>query len=243
MVDKKQILYMRHLQVVAELFDDYADTFDEHLLNGLRYDVPKLMREQVPLERKFKRCLDLGCGTGLAGVVFRESCDYLEGVDLSLQMVKKTRARRQEVTEEGNEGKDGDASCRRRKIYDKAAQGDLVHHLRKQSDKSFDLLVSADTVMYLFDLELLFKEAKRVLSAEGLFVFSTESATEDEIEEGSVGIIEREETERFAYTRKYVVDMATKNEFFLESVVNVRTRNESDYVIRGDIFVFVRTDA
>mmetsp|Transcript_14671 Transcript_14671/g.20743 ORF Transcript_14671/g.20743 Transcript_14671/m.20743 type:complete len:236 (-) Transcript_14671:9-716(-) len=232
MVDKKQILYMRQLQVVEELFDEYAETFDEHLLNGLRYDVPKLMRKQVPMERKFERCLDLGCGTGLAGQAFRDSCKYLEGVDLSHEMVKKTRARRREEEEDDATNK---------KIYNKAFQGDLVHHLRKQDDGSFDLLISADTVMYLFDLELLFKEAKRVMSINGLFVFSTESATEDEIEEGELGIIEREETERFAYTRKYVVDMATKNNFHLESAVNVRTRNESTYVIRGDIFVFVRT--
>jgi hypothetical protein len=74
MVDKEQIRFLYHLQGVRELFDEYADTFDDELVNGLRYDVPNLLRKQIPPGALFKRCLDLGCGTGLSGVAFRDCC-------------------------------------------------------------------------------------------------------------------------------------------------------------------------
>ena len=77
MVDKEQIRFLYHLQGVRELFDDYADTFDDDLVNGLRYDVPNLLRKQIP-DAHFKRCLDLGCGTGLSGVAFRDCCGTLQ---------------------------------------------------------------------------------------------------------------------------------------------------------------------
>jgi len=39
------------------------------------------------------RILDLGCGTGLAGVVFKSRAARLDGIDLSPAMIERARAR------------------------------------------------------------------------------------------------------------------------------------------------------
>ena len=43
---KERILFLHHNREIEDLFDSYADTFDSHLLEGLRYDVPNLMKKQ-----------------------------------------------------------------------------------------------------------------------------------------------------------------------------------------------------
>jgi predicted TPR repeat methyltransferase len=70
---------------VAKLFDGYADRFDDHLVNALGYQTPRLLMERVrgalaqghsaassvegPL--MFDHAMDLGCGTGLSGEALR----------------------------------------------------------------------------------------------------------------------------------------------------------------------------
>jgi predicted TPR repeat methyltransferase len=215
MVDKQQIMYLYHLQGVKELFDEYAESFDDHLLNGLRYDVPNLLRKQIPADH-FERCLDLGCGTGLSGIAFRECCDYLEGVDISRKMTDKAVARG---------------------VYDEAKHSDLQGHLKRCKGASFDLIISVDVVMYVYDLAPLFKEVKRVLSLDGTFALSTEALHEDEA--SGVEMLERESC-RYAHSRKYVQRLA-EDGFELQSVVNVLGRMDEGKEIRSDIFVFRRT--
>ena len=61
-------------EYVIETFDRYAGRFDEHLQGALGYTVPTVLAEmvmQVRPRNRFRSCLDLGCGTGLAGEAFR----------------------------------------------------------------------------------------------------------------------------------------------------------------------------
>ena len=79
---------------VETLFDDYADSFAQHLVGSLRYQGPErlvaLLREQGAT--RFDAALDLGCGTGLCGALLRPLCGQLAGVDLSQRMVEQARA-------------------------------------------------------------------------------------------------------------------------------------------------------
>jgi hypothetical protein len=47
MVDKERILFMHHQDLVEDLFDGYACSFDDHLVNRLQYDVPNMMLRMV----------------------------------------------------------------------------------------------------------------------------------------------------------------------------------------------------
>merc|ERR1712232_1481783 len=176
--------------------------------------IPNLIRAKIP-QRRFGRALDLGCGTGLAGKSLRGLCDFLEGVDLSGNMVAKAE------------------ECG---LYDELHCRDLVAHLRRQKAESFDLLISADVLPYVLSLEQLFREARRVVAASGVFAFSTESA--DEAEAGTAGFVERS-SERLAHARCFVVGLAEG--FDVESVEEVPVRLDgADGTIMGDLFVLRR---
>ncbi|MFX8227089.1 methyltransferase domain-containing protein, partial [Acinetobacter baumannii] len=70
------------------------------------------------------RILDLGCGTGLAGVTFMALAAHLAGVDLSPRMVEKAR---------------------QRGLYDELGVGDVVEAMRR-TPGGWDLLVAADVL-------------------------------------------------------------------------------------------------
>jgi predicted TPR repeat methyltransferase len=139
---------------VRKLFDPYAAQFDEHLLGQLQYRVPQQLLETVLAVapgRKFDT-LDLGCGTGLCGMLFRPLARKMIGVDLSPAMIAKADARG---------------------IYDQLITADLATAMREYAD-TFDLILAGDTFVYVGDLEAVFAAATRALRDGGLFVFSLE---------------------------------------------------------------------
>ena len=171
---------------VARLFDQYAARFEEHLVEGLDYRAPALLHDAVaelcartdrPMH--FARALDLGCGTGLAGAEFRGCSDYLEGVDLSAGMITQARAKG---------------------IYDALHVGEVGEHLRSSPDRSFDLILAGDVLVYIGDLAPLFMQIARVLARGGLFAFTAESHDGE-------GYIIDDET-RYAHSQEYIEAMA-----------------------------------
>jgi predicted TPR repeat methyltransferase len=167
---------------VAHLFDQYAPRFDAHLLDGLGYRAPDLLREAVAevcdrTNRRmgFAQALDLGCGTGLAGAAFRHCVEHLEGVDLSPGMVAQAQVK---------------------DIYDALAIADVVEHLQAVPEDSFDLILAADVLVYIGDLAPLFTQIARVLASGGLFAFTAESHNGE-------GYIIGDQT-RYAHSPKYI---------------------------------------
>ena len=82
-------------EYVKNLFDDYAERFDESLVGQLGYKLPFLMKELIfkldPTRKIFEKVIDLGCGTGLTGKELRDISKNLTGIDISSNMVAKTR--------------------------------------------------------------------------------------------------------------------------------------------------------
>jgi predicted TPR repeat methyltransferase len=140
---------------VQTLFDDYADDFDEHLVEVLHYDVPQ--RLLGPLAgQHVTQALDLGCGTGLCAPLLAPLADAVDAVDLSERMVAKARERG---------------------LYRDVFQAGLVEHLHA-TDRRYGLLVAADVFIYLGDLAPVFAGARRVLDPGGVFAFSVEQGDE-----------------------------------------------------------------
>jgi predicted TPR repeat methyltransferase len=171
---------------VAHLFDQYAPRFEEHLIDGLGYRAPALLRDAVaevctrtnrPMH--FARALDLGCGTGLAGLAVRDCVVQLDGVDLSAGMITEARAKA---------------------AYDALYVGDIVDHLCGLPDRRFDLVLAADLLVYIGDLVPLFREVSRVLTGNGLFAFTAES------HDGDGYVVGREM--RYAHSRRYIKKVA-----------------------------------
>jgi predicted TPR repeat methyltransferase len=76
---------------VVGLFDGCAAYFDRHLVDELGYQVPqglhRAVSQLVGPDRQGLDVMDLGCGTGLCGPLFRDMAGTLVGVDLSPGML------------------------------------------------------------------------------------------------------------------------------------------------------------
>ncbi|MGE3150005.1 MAG: methyltransferase [Pseudorhodoplanes sp.] len=165
---------------VESLFDGFAPTFDRALTKDLAYRGPEMLRtgllracESLGREPRFARALDLGCGSGLAGITLRPLAAWLEGVDLSAGMLREAR---------------------KKAVYDRLEGGDMLGFLGDARVRSaaYDLIVAADVFVYVRKLDDVLAASARVLAAGGLFAFTTE--THD-----GTGTILRE-TLRFAHS-------------------------------------------
>lgn len=143
---------------VQALFDAYAGQFDEHLVRALRYDAPQVLVQRVAATgRRFGRALDLGCGTGLCGPLLQPLCEAVDGIDLSANMLDKARALG---------------------VYALLEQAELQQYLQATSQR-YALVVAADVLVYLGDLQPLFAGVARLLDPQGLFCFTVEQAEGD----------------------------------------------------------------
>lgn len=147
---------------IAALFDGYAPHFEAALL-GLGYRVPGLIRRAV--ERLLPAVaagaaplgpvLDLGCGTGLAGVALSDLLHGpLTGVDLSRRMLEQAAAKG---------------------IYAALRQADLATVLR-ETGATYALITAGDVFCYLGDLRATLALCRQRLAPGGLLIFSLERA-------------------------------------------------------------------
>jgi len=205
------------VSTVKELFDSYADHFENHLLNKLHYKTPKKLvkffLEKVEKKEGPLSVLDLGCGTGLfASELERElkNC-LLVGVDLSIKMLKEA------------EKKD---------LYLKLYEDDLFNYLEKEEKQNtiFDLVVACDTVPYLGNLEGFFKKSCGVIGSESLLLFSFE------VLEGLEKDWLFSSNGRFKHSFDYVLSLAKKNN--LRGELRFETlREEKGERVKGCFFL------
>jgi predicted TPR repeat methyltransferase len=195
--------------LMAALFDRHADTFDKHLLQDLGYRVPKLLHEAVMSVHKgpFDSALDLGCGTGLCGVVFRPDVRALIGVDLSPAMIEKARERN---------------------LYDKLDVADVLKSLQEWPS-SFDLLLAGDVFCYLGDLSNIFASARSALRSDGLLAFSVELSKE--------AGWKLSPSRRYLHGEGYILDTATKTGLKIKSIQTQILRQDAGKDVAGLIVV------
>ena len=150
---------------VRTTFDQFAEDFDEQL-RRLEYRAPALIEEALRREGIAPvgklDVLDVGCGTGWCGPFLRTYARRLVGVDLSPGMLEKARART---------------------VYDELLAAELTRFL-ETVPAGFDLLVSADTLVYLGDLQQAFRVAARALRPAGWFFFTLERAQDEAAGDG-----------------------------------------------------------
>jgi len=145
---------------VVGLFDGCAAYFDRQLVEELGYRVPQNLHRAVSRlvdsNRQALDVMDLGCGTGLCGPLFRGMARTMVGVDLSPGML---------------------AMANQRKMYDQLVTGDITKELRKYKD-AYDLVLAADVFIYVGGLDQVFKAIGAALKPGGLFAFSIEAEDE-----------------------------------------------------------------
>jgi predicted TPR repeat methyltransferase len=195
---------------VASVFDRYAATFDQHLVENLGYRGPALLQAALgtPPEPRSLDILDLGCGTGLCGAAFHNWARTLVGVDLSAQMLARARARG---------------------IYDRLIQSDLLPALA-DARGSFDLVLAADVLVYLGELAPLFTAVRQALRPGGRFAFTVELA------EGTGYRVLP--TIRFTHSRAYVEELAMRTQMREISIQDTVLRREHQHEVAALVVVF-----
>jgi predicted TPR repeat methyltransferase len=141
-------------QYVQHLFDDFAATFDENLAS-LQYRAPQLIAGRLGREFAGNAPLDIldaGCGTGLCGPLVRSLARTLVGVDLSAAMIAKARAR-------GG--------------YDELIVAELCAFMSSRP-AAFDIVLSADTLVYFGALEEPLQAARSCVRRGGLLLATLE---------------------------------------------------------------------
>lgn len=145
-------------QYVKNLFDQYAPHFDKHLTEYLYYQAPEQLHKVVTnllgSVAEEWHVLDLGCGTGLCGPLFRSLAKKLMGVDISEKML---------------------AVAKDKQIYDELQAGEMVAALNNYSE--LDLIIAADVLPYVGDLVPLFFGVSGALKTKGWFAFTIEKTS------------------------------------------------------------------
>lgn len=198
-------------EYVKQLFDQYASYYDDHVKRRLKYNVPFLLRSAVgkslPYHSRLKRILDLGCGTGLCGVYFRDLALDLVGVDISPKMIEHAKALN---------------------AYETVTESDIYDYLQNIT-KTFDIILAGDVLVYMGDLSWFFELSIQRLAPDGLLAFSVENTSTKPYVLQSSG--------RFAHHKEYIQDLALQFNLNIQIQEEAILRYEEDKAIMGYIHV------
>ena len=202
-------------QYVQRLFDQHATAFDEALVERLDYRGPQIIRAALealadgPL--RFRSVLDLGCGTGLGGVAFRDVCGRLIGVDVSGGMIEQAQAKA---------------------VYDELVVAELSDYLAASAGARHDVVIAADVFVYCRDLAPIASTVAGVLAPGGLFAFTVESLD-------GTGVVLRESL-RYAHSSDHVRGAIAAAGMELKCIDTVSTRTERGEPVDGLVVVASR---
>jgi len=196
---------------VQDVFDGYASSFEKNLVGDLGYDGPATLRKLLDQvnDRVDLRCADLGCGTGLTGLAFRDISSEMIGVDLSSKMLKEAE---------------------KKEIYRELVCDDVVTWLQQQSE-TFDLFIAADMLIYVGRLESVFEAVKSHCSEHARFALTTEllADSDDDMQLRTSG--------RYAHSHEYVKRVAKQQGFIVEGYKSAPLRKEHKNWLEGGYYV------
>ena len=146
---------------VEKVFDSFAPAFDAKLAH-LQYRAPQIVADAVaaalpPPASQFD-VADIGCGTGLCGPLLKPWARRLVGCDLSGGMLERAS---------------------QRGAYDELHKAELTAFLRERPS-TYDLVVSADTLIYFGELRDVAQAVEGALRPGGTLVFTLEALAADE---------------------------------------------------------------
>jgi predicted TPR repeat methyltransferase len=193
---------------IEDLFNGFANHFEIDLVNHLQYRIPQKISLYVNQSiGKKSSVLDLGCGTGLMGLALNGQYAKLIGVDLSKNMLQKAAEK---------------------SIYNELIQSDIHDYLISHTEK-FDLIVAADVLIYLGNLDAVFSSVALALSQQGKFIFSIESSDLDDYQLASTG--------RYKHSKPYIESLAQRYHLTVELIQEEVIRLEGHSTVQGFLVV------
>jgi predicted TPR repeat methyltransferase len=155
--------------------------------------------------------LDLGCGTGLSGAAFKDLAGRLDGVDLSPKMIE---------------------AARRRAIYDGLRVGDIETVLA-EAGPNYDVVLAADTLVYLGDLAPVLAGVRGRLKQRGFFFFTLEKAAGETYELGP--------KRRYRHAQAYIRQEAARAGLEVMGLLDCSPRDEAKTPVAGFAVALRRT--
>jgi len=199
---------------IRQFFDGYAKGFEKSLIDGLGYDTPRQLYQclanyigEKEIKRAYDQGLDLGCGTGLGGIAFREAVAIFHGVDLSANMLVQA----------------ADKNC-----YAAIYQDSISNYLQTTTE-TYDFFLATDVFIYVGALGDIFAALRAVARPQALFCFSTEALE-------TTGYRLRQ-TGRFAYSRSYILETAAATGWTILAAKTGRLRKEREQWLAGDLWI------
>lgn len=195
---------------VQSLFDGMADGFDDHL-HRLEYRAPELIAQAVVAmigrPNRSLSVLDAGCGTGLCGPALRPYARHLVGVDLSPRMIERARTRSD---------------------YDDLVVAELTAFLAART-AVYDLIVSADTLVYFGRLESVLTAAAAALRPAGRLAFTVERLEDVATADG----FHLDPSGRYRHAEAYLRRVLTEVGMAVETLKTVTLRLEGGQPVVG----------
>lgn len=142
-------------RTIQQIYKGFAVTYETRMREDLQYQGPERIRDAIVSvigQPAGLNVLDLGCGSGLSGIVLKPWAAHLLGVDLSPEMIELAR---------------------KREIYDQLEVAEITAWLGDATEP-FDLIVSCDVIIYFGDLHQIVEAASKRLKAGSLFALSME---------------------------------------------------------------------
>lgn len=190
---------------VEALFDEYADDFQAHLVQHLKYQAHETLLAPLRVGgQRFHLVLDLGCGTGLCGQLIQPHADAVDGVDLAQAMVEQARASG---------------------AYRRVEQGDLLGFLRS-ADEPVDLVIAADVFIYVGALDEVFAAVRQRLRPGGCFAFSVEKASQGQD-------LQLRSSLRYAHSLAYVERLAAASGLRMRQTWEAPLREDQQKPVMG----------
>lgn len=195
---------------VAALFDGYAGRFETELVDTLAYQTPttlaSIMRANS-VDKTLGRGVDLGCGTGLAGVALKNHSGPIVGVDVSKAMLKQ-------AYDKG--------------IYEALVHQDMVDFLTA-TELAFDYFVALDVLPYVGDLTPILSLIKSRNTRNATLAFSTEHR-----ESGTYFL---EKTGRYSHSKAYIDALCEQFGYRVVHFETCQLRKEEEVFLTGGLYL------
>lgn len=204
---------------IEQTFDHFASSFDEQLQVKLHYRAPELvtealLRHALPEDRPLV-ILDAGCGTGLCGPLVAARAERLVGVDLSGAMLAKA------------EGRGG---------YHQLVKAELTAFM-DAATAEYDVILSADTLVYFGALEPALGAARTALREQGLLAFTVEQHPVTQHPDDQPADYRMNPHGRYSHSREYIERVLADSGFDVLDLTSAVLRREAGVPVNGLVVV------
>ncbi|HRQ57818.1 MAG TPA: methyltransferase domain-containing protein [Azoarcus taiwanensis] len=207
------------VELVSSMFDKLADVYDMHVLRSFRYRLPKDVADRIlelHPDRKLN-LLDLGCGTGLLGLMLQRIDGAMIGVDASLKMIEKAAGHG---------------------FYNRFHHVDLMEALETTPESLYEAVAALDVFIYVGDLSRAISNAYRILTPGGRFFFSCEMLDGEAESAWSLSA-----AGRYVHRRDYVLECCAAAGFEPVVAQDVVLRQEAGAPVSGWLIEAVKPKA